>query len=139
MIKKFGTAQWSGGLKDGTGTVSTQSGSVSNQPYGFDKRFGDAAGTNPEELVGAAHASCFSMAFSNILGQADIVPDSIETRSTISLSLDGGAKIVAAHLDVTVKAAGERAKIEEAAKAAETGCPVSQLLNCEITMDLTIV
>lgn len=139
MIKKFGTAQWSGGLKDGTGTVSTQSGSVSNQPYGFDKRFGDAAGTNPEELVGAAHASCFSMAFSNILGQADIVPDSIETRSTISLSLDGGAKIVAAHLDVTVKATGERAKIEEAAKAAETGCPVSQLLNCEITMDLTIV
>ncbi len=138
MIKKHGSAKWSGGLKEGKGFVSTESGVLSDQPYGFNTRFEEGAGTNPEELIGAAHAACFSMAFSNILGEDDIVPESIETTSTIHLSMEGGPKIVKAHLTVSVKAEGDAAKIEAAAKKAEKGCPVSQLLNCEITMDLTV-
>ncbi|AJE48139.1 OsmC family protein [Celeribacter indicus] len=138
MIRKYGSAKWSGGLKDGRGTLSTQSGALEDQPYGFNTRFEEGRGSNPEELIGAAHAGCFSMALSNILGQDGIVPESVETRSTIHLSTEGGPKIVKAHLDVTIRAEGDRGTIEAAAKKAETGCPVSQLLNCEITMDLQI-
>ncbi|MBW6418112.1 OsmC family peroxiredoxin [Celeribacter sp. PS-C1] len=139
MIKKYGTAEWSGGLKDGKGSVSTQSGALKDQPYGFNTRFEDKAGTNPEELIGAAHAGCFSMAFSNILGQDGIVPDKIETRSTIFLSMEDGPKVVRAHLDVKVSAEADAAAIKAAAEKAETGCPISQLLDCEITMDLEIL
>ena len=138
MIKKSGSAQWSGGLKDGKGFVSTETGVLKDQPYGFNTRFEDGNGTNPEELIGAAHAACFSMAFANILGDSDIVPDKIETSSTIHLSMKDGPKVVKAHLVVSVSADGDEDKIREAANAAETGCPISQLLNCEITMDLTI-
>ncbi|MBV7409471.1 OsmC family protein [Maritimibacter sp. DP1N21-5] len=139
MIRKHGSAVWQGGLQDGTGTVSTQSGVLDAVQYGFNKRFEDEPGSNPEELIGAAHAACFSMALSNILGDDDIVPERIETRSTISLDMSDGPKIVKAHLDVTIKAPGDEDKIMEAAKKAEQGCPVSQLLNCEITMDAKVL
>ena len=138
MIKKHGSAEWSGGLQDGTGTVSTQSGVLNAVQYGFNKRFGDEPGTNPEELIGAAHAACFSMALSNILGESDIVPDKIETTSTIHLDMSDGPKVVKAHLDVKIKAPGDKDKVMEAAKKAEQGCPISQLLDCEITMDAEI-
>ncbi|GAA3871175.1 OsmC family protein [Celeribacter arenosi] len=138
MIKKFGSAKWSGGLKDGKGKVSLESGALKDQPYGFNTRFEDGAGTNPEELVGAAHAACFSMALSNILGESGITPDNIETRSTIHLEMSGGPKVVKAHLDVTITATGDKDDILEAAKKAEKGCPISQLLNCDITMDAQV-
>lgn len=139
MIKKKGSAVWMGSLKEGTGKVSTESGALSSQPYGFNTRFAGEPGTNPEELIGAAHAGCFSMALSNILGDSDIVPDKIETTSTIHLSMEDGPKVVKAHLDVKITATGDEDAIMEAAKKAETGCPISQLLNCEITMDAKIV
>ncbi len=138
MIKKHGSAEWRGGLKDGTGRISTESGALAGQPYGFNTRFEDQAGTNPEELIGAAHAACFSMAFSNILGSKGIVPDKIETKSVISLSMEDGPSIEAAHLVVTVQADGPQDEIEACAKEAETGCPVSKVLDCKITMDLTV-
>jgi osmotically inducible protein OsmC len=138
MIKKHGSAVWSGGLQGGKGTVSTQSGAIKGLPYGFDTRFEDAPGSNPEELIGAAHAGCFAMALSNILGESDIVPDEIDATSTIHLSMEEGPRVVRAHLDVTIKAAGDEDTIMKAAKAAESGCPISQLLDCEITMEARI-
>lgn len=138
MIKKFGTAVWEGTLKEGQGHVSSESGVLDNVAYGFNQRFAGEAGTNPEELIGAAHAACFSMALSNILAEKGITAERIETRSTISLSMDGGPKVVNAHLETTIKAPADEAVIMEAAKAAETGCPISQLLSCEITMDAKI-
>ena len=138
MIRKSGSAVWQGGLKDGKGEVSTGSGALTGQPYGFNTRFEDGVGTNPEELIGAAHAGCFSMALSNILGEKGITPDRIETTSTISLSMENGPKIVGAHLDVVITASGDASVIREAAEAAEKGCPVSQVLNCDITMDAEI-
>ncbi|WP_226553160.1 OsmC family peroxiredoxin [Celeribacter naphthalenivorans] len=139
MIKKYGTAEWRGGLKEGKGVISTQSGALSEQPYGFNTRFEDKPGTNPEELIGAAHAGCFSMALSNILGEDGIVPDKIETRSTIFLSMEDGPKVVRAHLDVKLSAEADEAALKAAAEKAEKGCPISQLLDCEITMDLDIL
>ncbi|MBL3703093.1 OsmC family peroxiredoxin [Sulfitobacter sp. BDSS02] len=137
MIKKHGSAKWSGGLKDGKGHVSTETGVLSDQPYGFKTRFEGEKGTNPEELLGAAHASCFSMALSMILGQSDLVADSIETRATVSLEeKDGGFAITAVHLDVTASVPG--ASDEDFQKAAETAkenCPLSKVLNADITMD----
>ncbi|MGR3564021.1 MAG: OsmC family protein [Heliomarina sp.] len=137
MIKKHGSAKWSGGLKDGKGHVSTETGVLSDQPYGFNTRFEGEKGTNPEELLGAAHASCFSMALSMILGQSDLVADKIETRATVSLEeKDGGFAITAVHLDVTASVPG--ASDEDFQKAAETAkenCPLSKVLNADITMD----
>lgn len=139
MIRKHGSAVWEGTLKEGRGRLSSQSGALDNVAYDFRERFEDQPGTNPEELIGAAHAACFSMALSNILAEKGITAERIETRSTISLSLDGGAKIVGAHLETTIKAPADKEVILEAARAAETGCPVSQLLGCEITMDATVL
>ncbi|MGR3363960.1 MAG: OsmC family peroxiredoxin [Maritimibacter harenae] len=138
MIKKFGTAQWSGGLQDGTGTISSQSGALDALQYGFNKRFQDEPGTNPEELIGAAHAACFAMALSNIMGEDDIVPDKIDAKSTIHLDMSDGPKIVKAHIEVTIKADADESRIMEAAGKAKEGCPVSQLLDCEITMDAKV-
>ncbi|WP_226780567.1 OsmC family protein [Oceaniglobus trochenteri] len=137
MIKKSGSAKWSGGLKDGKGHVSTQTGVLSDQPYGFNTRFEGGKGTNPEELIGAAHASCYSMALSMILGQHDLTADEIATKATVSLEeVDGGFAITKIHLDVTAKIPGaDEAKFMEAANAAKEGCPVSKVLNAEITMD----
>jgi osmotically inducible protein OsmC len=140
-MQRTGSAHWSGGLKDGKGTVSTASGVLSQSQYSFGTRFENGAGTNPEELLAAAHAGCFSMALSAQLGNAGMTAESIDTTATITLEkTDAGFTITASHLDVTVKIPGaDKAKFEEAAKAAETGCPVSRVLNAKITMDAKLV
>ena len=136
-MKRKASAVWKGGLKDGKGTVSTESGALSNNPYSFTMRFENERGTNPEELIGAAHASCFSMALSAELGKADIKPESITTNSEVTFEkTDKGFTITEAHLDVKVKAPGaDKAAFEEAANNAKAGCPISRVLNTKITMD----
>jgi osmotically inducible protein OsmC len=135
-MKRTGSAHWSGDLRTGKGSISTESGALNALPYGFNTRFGDEKGTNPEELIGAAHAACFSMALSNELGKANIKAD-IATKATIELKQqDGGFAITSSHLDVTVTAKGaDRSAVENATKTAKTNCPVSKLLKAEITMD----
>lgn len=137
MIRKKGSARWSGGIKDGNGRVSTESGVLDDVPYGFRKRFEGEPGSNPEELIGAAHAACFSMALSGQLGQKDMTADEIATTATVSLEQqDGGFAITKVHLDVTAKIPGaDEAAFRQAADAAKQNCPVSKLLNAEITMD----
>ena len=136
MIRK-GSAEWRGNLKEGKGTVSTESGVLSNAAYSFSTRFENARGTNPEELVGAAHAGCFSMALSAQLGNAGMTPESIRTTASVTLEKgDSGFSITAVHLDVTARIPGaDRAKFEKAASDAKAGCPVSKLLNAKITME----
>ena len=136
-IKKTGSAKWTGNLKEGKGHVSTQTGVLSDQPYGFNTRFEGAKGTNPEELIGAAHASCFSMALSMILEGHDLVADSIETTATVHLEQkDGGFHIPKVHLDVVASIPNAtQEQFDEATKTAKENCPVSKLLNAEITMD----
>ena len=136
-MKRKGSAIWSGGLKDGTGTVSTESGVLDATPYNFSKRFEDEAGTNPEELIGAAHAGCFSMALSGVLGGSDLKADEIATTATVTLEqVEGGFAVKAVHLDVTAKIPGASEEaFMEAANNAKAGCPISKLLNAEITMD----
>ena len=139
MIKKSGSAKWTGDLKEGKGEVSTQSGALKSQPYGFNTRFEDKPGTNPEELIAAAHASCFSMAFANMLAGAEISGVEIETKAVIVMDKSAaGFSILKSELTCTVKADADAADIEEVAHAAKEGCPVSQLLDCEFTLDLTV-
>lgn len=136
MIVKSGSAVWQGGLKDGKGTVSTQSGALADQPYGFNIRFAGTPGTNPEELIAAAHASCFSMALSNVLGQKGITPDEIDTQAFITLdNRDGGFVITKSALEVVIHADAEESVLLAAAADAKANCPVSKLLNAEITME----
>jgi lipoyl-dependent peroxiredoxin len=136
-MKKTASAVWKGGLKDGKGSISTESGVLSNAPYGFNARFENGPGTNPEELIGAAHAGCFSMALSAQLGEAGMVAESINTTATVTLEkVEGGFSIPAVHLEVTAKIpGGDRQAFEAAANKAKTGCPVSKLLNAKITME----
>jgi lipoyl-dependent peroxiredoxin len=140
-MERKATAVWQGGLKDGKGTLTTESKVLSNTPYSFVTRFEGAPGTNPEELLGAAHAGCFSMALSLILGEAGIKPERIETKATITLEkLEGGFAITRSHLDVTVKAPGaDRAKVDAAAAKAKTGCVMSKVLRAEISMEARLV
>lgn len=135
MIRKA-SAVWKGGLKDGKGTVSSASGVLKNTPYSFSTRFEDKPGTNPEELIAAAHAGCFSMALSAQLGNAGMTPESIETSATLTLEkLEAGFTITAVHLDVVARIpGGDAAKFEQAANNAKAGCPVSRVLNAKITM-----
>jgi osmotically inducible protein OsmC len=135
------SAHWAGGLKDGKGAVSTASGVLSNTQYSFATRFENGAGTNPEELIAAAHAGCFSMALSAQLGNAGMTAESIDTKASLTLEkTDAGFTITAIHLDVTVKIpGGDQAKFDEAAKNAEKGCPVSRVLKAAITMDAKLV
>ena len=137
MIKKSGSAYWHGSMKEGGGTISTQTGVLKEAPYGFKARFEDGPGTNPEELIGAAHAGCYSMALSMILGMAGLTAESIRTTATVSLDKDGdGFAIKAVHLDVSAKIPGaDQAAFEQATAAAKAGCPVSKLLKADITMD----
>ena len=140
-MKQKASAVWQGSLKEGNGTISTGSGALSAKPYSFKTRFEGEQGTNPEELIGAAHASCFSMALSMILGMAGFTPEKIETTATVTLEQkDGGFAITASHLDVSAKVPGatEAAFLECAAKA-KGGCPVSKVLNANITMDARLV
>ncbi|TFW28110.1 OsmC family peroxiredoxin [Massilia horti] len=137
MIKRTGSAVWNGGLKDGKGTVSTHSGVLQDAQYGFSSRFESGAGTNPEELIAAAHAGCFSMALSAQLGAAGLTPSRIATTATVSLDKVGeGFAIPAVHLDVVANIPGaDQSAFETAAQAAKQNCPVSKLLNAQITMN----
>jgi osmotically inducible protein OsmC len=136
-MQRKATAVWEGGLRDGKGRISTGSRTLFDTSYSFGTRFEAAPGTNPEELLGAAHAGCFSMALSLQLGEAGIRPDRIATQATITFEkLDSGFTITRSHLDVTVRAPGaDRAKFGQAAQNAKTGCPLSKALKAEITMD----
>lgn len=136
MIQKYGSARWSGGLKDGQGTVSTETGSLSEQPYSFAKRFGDERGTNPEELIGAAHASCFAMAMSANLDGAGLKARSIEAKSTVTLDMTDGPRISRVHVDVVADIPGiDEERFQEIAEATKAGCPVSKVLTgADITM-----
>jgi lipoyl-dependent peroxiredoxin len=139
-MKRTASAVWRGGLKDGTGTVSSESGVLSSTPYNFRMRFENEKGTNPEELIAAAHAACFSMALSAQLGGAGLTADSIETTATVTLDKVGeGFSVTSSHLKtaVTVKGA-DRANVQKAADDAKAGCPISKLLNATITLDATI-
>src|SRR5947199_9289089 len=136
-MKRNASAVWNGGLKDGHGRISTQSGVLSDTQYSFSTRFEDGKGTNPEELIAAAHAGCFSMALSGQLGNAGMTAESINTTATVRLEkTDAGFTITAVHLDVTAKIPGASPEaFETAANNAKAGCPVSRLLKAEITMD----
>jgi lipoyl-dependent peroxiredoxin len=136
MIKKA-SAIWKGGIKDGGGTISTETGVLNDAPYGFKSRFENGKGTNPEELIGAAHAGCFSMALSLMLGEAGMTAEKIETHAAITLEkVAEGFAITASHLEVTAKIPGaDPAKFQEVASKAKAGCPVSKVLNAKITMN----
>ncbi|WP_024553027.1 OsmC family protein [Franconibacter helveticus 513] len=136
-IHKKGQAHWEGDIKRGKGTVSTESGALNQQPYGFNTRFEGAPGTNPEELIGAAHAACFSMALSLMLGEEGYTPESIDTTADVSLDKsEGGFAITKIALNSTVKLSGvEEAAFDKIIQKAKAGCPVSQVLNAEITLD----
>src|ERR1700761_3853340 len=140
-MQRTGSAHWSGGLKDGKGTVSTQSGVLRQTQYSFSTRFENGVGTNPEELLAAAHAGCFSMALSGQLGSAGMTAESIDTTATVTLEkTDDGFGITTVHLDVKAKIPGaDKAKFDEAAQNAEKGCPVSRVLNAKITMSAQLV
>ena len=136
-MNKFASAHWEGDIKKGKGTISTQSGALKEQPYGFNTRFEDEPGTNPEELIGAAHAGCFSMAFSLELGSAGYTADSIDTKAKVTLDKDGdGFSITRIHLDMNAKIPGiDDAEFQKIANGAKEGCPVSKVLTAEITLD----
>jgi osmotically inducible protein OsmC len=136
-MQRKASALWKGGLKDGQGTVSSASGVLSNTKYSFTTRFEDAPGTNPEELIAAAHAACFSMALSGQLGAANLTPESISTSATLTMEkLESGWTITAVHLDVVAKVPSASPEaFSTAAQNAKAGCPVSKVLNAKITMD----
>jgi osmotically inducible protein OsmC len=139
-MKRTGSAVWNGGIKDGSGTVSTESGVLDKVNYSFAKRFGDDKGTNPEELIGAAHASCFSMALSGALGAAGMTAEEIATSAAVTVvPVEGGFAITAVHLTVKAKIPGaDPEAFRKAAEGAKAGCPVSKVLNAEITMDASL-
>ncbi|MBB4018481.1 osmotically inducible protein OsmC [Chelatococcus caeni] len=139
-INRTGSAVWSGGLKDGRGALSTQSGALKDYPYGFSSRFEGVAGSNPEELIGAAHAGCFTMALSLILGEAGLTAERMETTAKVTLEqADGGFSIPAVHLTLKARIPGaDDAKFQELAAKAKANCPVSKLLKAEITLDATL-
>ena len=136
-MKRKASAVWRGGLKDGKGTISSESGVLKETQYSFSTRFENGIGTNPEELIAAAHAGCFSMAFSAELGKAGITPESIHTTATITMDkTDAGWTVTESHLDVAAKIPGvDPAKFTAAANAAKAGCPISRLLKANVTMD----
>lgn len=140
MIKKQGSAVWQGGIKDGKGEISTESGALSAYPYGFATRFEGKPGSNPEELIGAAHAACFSMALSLILEQAGLKAERLDTQATVSLEKQAeGFAITAVHLVLKGRVPGATAEqFQELAGKAKAGCPVSKLLKAEITLDTSL-
>jgi len=140
-MKRKASAVWRGGIKDGNGSLTTDSGVLSESMYSFSSRFESARGTNPEELIAAAHAGCFSMALSLILGESGIKLEHIDTNATVTIEKkEGGFEITGVHLDVKVKADGADQKLfEEATVKAKKGCPVSKVLNAEITMNAQLM
>lgn len=139
-MDRKGMAQWNGGIMDGKGTVSTQSGALSNLPYSFKTRFENEQGTNPEELIGAAHAGCYSMALSAVLNGHDMKPESINTTATVTIVKEGdGFTISKVHLDVNAVIPGATDEaFQQAANDAKVNCPVSKLFNAEITLTATL-
>jgi osmotically inducible protein OsmC len=140
QMQRKASAVWKGGLKDGKGTISSDSGVLNSTKYSFSTRFEGEPGTNPEELIAAAHAGCFSMALSAELGKLDITPEQIATQAAVSLDkVDSGFAITAVHLTVRARIPGaDPAKFRQAADSAKAGCPVSKVLNAKITMDATL-
>lgn len=141
-ITKNASAVWSGGLKDGKGTISTESGALVSQPYGFNTRFEGVKGTNPEELIGAAHAGCFTMALSMILGEAKLTADNMETTAAVTLEQkDAGFQISSIHLTLRAKVPGtNQAQFQELANKAKENCPVSKLFkgNAQISLEVML-
>jgi osmotically inducible protein OsmC len=140
-MKRNASAHWEGGLKDGKGTVSTESGVLAGTQYSFSTRFESGKGTNPEELIAAAHAGCFSMALSGQLGNAGLTAQSIDTTATVTFEkLEAGFTVTEVHLKLVAKIPGaDKAAFETAANNAKTGCPISRLLNTKITLDAQLV
>ncbi|MEI9986311.1 MAG: OsmC family protein [Aliidongia sp.] len=140
-IKRHGSAAWQGGIKDGKGTISTESGALNAYPYGFASRFEGQRGSNPEELIAAAHASCFTMALSLILGEAKLTAEQLDTAAEVTLEqVEGGFAITAVHLTLKAKVPGtDQATFAELAGKAKAGCPVSKLLKAEISLDATLL
>ena len=140
-MSTFGTAVWHGGIKDGEGAISTASGALREAPYGFSSRFEGKPGTNPEELIGAAHAGCFTMALSLILGEAGLVAETMNTKATVTLDkVEGGYAITAVHLVLQGRIPGATdAVFQDLAAKAKAGCPVSKLLTATITLDATLI
>lgn len=140
QIKRRASAQWHGTGKEGTGSLTTQSGTLKDTPYGFQARFGDGKGTNPEELIAAAHAGCFTMATAFQLTGAGHAPESLECNATLSMDqVEGGFKISAVHLVLKAKVPGlDNAKFQELAQGAKANCPVSKVLNADITLEATL-
>lgn len=136
-MQRTASAHWSGGLKDGKGSLSSASGVLKNTPYSFSTRFEGQPGTNPEELIAAAHAGCFTMALSAQLGNAGMTAQAIDTTATVTLEkTEAGFTVTASHLQVTAKIpGGDQGKFDQAAKNAEEGCPISRLLKAKITME----
>ncbi|MBS1910672.1 MAG: OsmC family protein [Bacteroidetes bacterium] len=140
-MKRKASAVWNGGLKDGRGVISTESNVLSNTQYSFSTRFENGIGTNPEELIGAAHAGCFSMALSGELGNAGMTAESIDTTATVTLEkTDAGFTVTGIHLDVTATIPGaDPDAFQAAADNAKAGCPIARLLNAPITMEARLV
>ncbi len=140
-IKRHGSASWKGGLKEGRGSITTESGALQAYPYGFASRFEGQRGTNPEELIAAAHAGCFTMALSLILGEAKLVADQMDTSAAVTLEqVEGGFAITAVHLTLKAKIPGaSQEAFQQLAAKAKAGCPVSKLLKAEITLDAALV
>ncbi len=139
-IHRSGSAHWAGGIKDGKGEISTESGALAAYPYGFSSRFEGKAGSNPEELIGAAHAACFTMALSLILGEAGLKAESLETTAKVTLDkVEDGYAISAVHLTLVGKVPGaDEATFAELAGKAKAGCPVSKVLKAVITLDASL-
>jgi osmotically inducible protein OsmC len=139
-MKKSASAHWSGGIKDGQGTISTATGALRDAPYGFKSRFEDGPGTNPEELIGAAHAGCYSMALSLGLGEAGLTAESIDTKAVVTLEKDGdGFSITAVHLSCKARVPGaDAATFDKVAQATKQACPVSKVLKAAITLDASL-
>ena len=141
MTTTSGSAKWQGGIKDGKGSISTKSGALADYPYGFASRFEGKPGSNPEELIGAAHAACFTMALSLILGEAKLTAEKMETKADVTLEKDGdGFAITAIHLTLQAKIPGaDQAKLDDLAGKAKAGCPVSKLFKTNITLDAKLL
>src|SRR5450432_3341271 len=137
----YGTAKWQGGLKDGKGAITTKSGALDAYPYGFASRFEGKPGTNPEELIGAAHSGCFTMALSKALADAGLTADEMTTKADVTLEMkDGGFAITKVHLTLRAKIPGANdATFQDLAAKAKAGCPVSKLLKAEITLDAALI
>ncbi len=140
-IKRHGSAVWHGGFKDGKGAISTESGALKDYPYGYAARFGDQKGSNPEELIAAAHASCFTMALSLMLSQENFTAEQMDTSAEVVLEqVDGGFSVTASHLTLKAKIPGiDQATFEKVTAMAKAGCPISKLLKTEITLDASLV